>query len=147
MSIRTDLDGYSRFGVYSDTKLANQVFAVELNHRLAAINSPALSVAAHPGVSHTNLGAGIKLGPATGAFLALSRVLTQSAEAGALPILRAATDPQVEGGQYYGPAGRRQYRGAPKQVPLLAGAATRRVGRALWDRSMELSGFRYLTGD
>ncbi len=147
MAIRTDLDNYSRFGVYSDTKLANQVFAVELNHRLAAVNSPAISVAAHPGVSHTNLGASVGLPVGTRAFLALSRVLTQSASAGALPILRAATDPTVEGGQYYGPAGRRQHRGEPRQVPLIAGAATRSVGRTLWDRSMELSGVRYLSGD
>ncbi len=146
MNIRTDLDDYSRFGVYSDTKLANQVFAVELNHRLAAINSPAISVAAHPGVSHTNLGAGVRLPFGTGVLLAISRALTQSAAGGSLPILRAATDPRVEGGQYYGPAGRRQYRGQPKQVPLIAGAATRSVGRVLWDRSMELSGVRYLTG-
>jgi NAD(P)-dependent dehydrogenase (short-subunit alcohol dehydrogenase family) len=147
MKIRTDLDGYSRFGVYSDTKLANQVFAVELNHRLAAINSPAISVVAHPGVSHTNLGTSVQLGPLTRPLLAASKVLTQSAAAGAQPILRAATDPRVEGGQYFGPAGRRQYRGRPKQVPLIAGAATRSVGRALWEQSMELSGVRYLAGD
>ena len=147
MKVRTDLDDYSRFGVYSDTKLANQVFAVELNHRLAAINSPAISVVAHPGVSHTNLGTSVQLGPLARPFLAASKLLTQSAAAGALPILRAATDPHVEGGQYFGPAGRRQYRGRPKQVPLIAGAATRSVGRALWEQSMELSGVRYLTGD
>lgn len=145
--IRTDLDGYARFPVYSDTKLANQVFAVELNHRLAASGSTALSVVAHPGVSHTNLGAGTAIPVATRLLLMASRLATQPASEGALPILRAATDETVEGGQYYGPSGRRQHRGAPRQIPLVAGAAARSLGRRLWAQSMELSGVRYLTGD
>ncbi len=145
--IRTDLDGYSRFAVYSDTKLANQVFAVELNHRLAASGSTAISVVAHPGVSHTNLGAGTAIPVATRLLMLASRVATQSAANGALPILRAATDESVEGGQYYGPAGRRQHRGHPRQIPLVAGAAARPLGRRLWEQSMELSGVRYLTAD
>lgn len=145
--IRTDLDGYSRFAVYSDTKLANQIFAVELNHRLAAAGHTTISVAAHPGVSHTNLGAGTAIPVATRLLLLASRVATQPAVNGALPILRAATDEGVEGGQYYGPSGRRQHRGAPKQIPLVAGAAARPLGRRLWEQSMELSGVCYLTAD
>ncbi len=144
--IPTDLDDYSRFGVYSDTKLANQVFAVELNHRLAAAGSRSISVAAHPGISHTNLGAGIAVPIVTGMLKGLSRLLTQSAADGALPILRAATDPAVEGGQYYGPAGRKQHRGPPKQLPLVNGASRRSLGRKLWDESMDLTDMRYLAG-
>lgn len=146
-SIRTTLDDYQRFSVYSDTKLANQVFAVELNHRLASANSKAISVVAHPGVSHTNLVSGVGSRFATAPMKVLSRLFTQPAADGALPVLRAATDPAVEGGQYYGPSGRRQHRGPPKQIPLIPGAARRAVGRALWERSTELSGVRYLSGD
>ncbi|MEM7272372.1 MAG: SDR family NAD(P)-dependent oxidoreductase [Actinomycetota bacterium] len=136
---------YPRFGIYGDTKWANQVFALELNHRLAAVDSPAVSLAAHPGVSHTNLLAGTSLpGPLRRIGLALSSRLAQSAADGALPTLRAATDPAAEGGQYYGPAGRGQRRGAPKQIPVVGGAATRAHGRELWERSMALTGVRYL---
>lgn len=137
---------YPRFGIYCDTKWANQVFALELNHRLAAVNSPAISLAAHPGITHTNLTASAALGTAlTPATLAVSRRLFQSAEVGALPILRAATDPAVEGGQYYGPGGKKQRKGPPKQIPFVEGVATRSYGRELWDRSMTLTGVRYLT--
>lgn len=144
--VRTDLDDYARFKVYSNTKLANQVFAVELNHRLAAESHPTISVVAHPGVTDTNLAAGVAIPVLTPVLLRLSRVFTQSPTVGALPTLRAATDPTVEGGQYYGPSGRGQHRGAPHQIALVAGAAQRSLGRALWDRSVELSGVQYLAG-
>lgn len=135
-----------RFAIYGDTKWANQVFALELNHRLAAIDSMAISLIAHPGVAHTNLATGIRLpGPATRALLALSHRFTQPAADGALPVLRAATDPAAEGGQYYGPEGRRGHRGAPKQIPVVAGTANRTHGRELWERSMALTGVRFLT--
>lgn len=143
----TDLTDYSRFGAYSNTKLANQVFAVELNHRLRDAGSPAVSVAAHPGVSHTRLTTSSGLGRLTPAVLALSRLVTQSANDGALPILQAATDPEVEGGQYYGPAGRGQRRGAAKQVLLVPGAANRSTGRRLWEQSVALSGVDYAALD
>ena len=147
LTIRTDLGEYSRFGTYEDTKLANLVFAVELNHRLAAENSPAISVACHPGITHTNLAAGIAIPGFTQLALKASQLMFQPVAIGALPILRAATDQTVEGGQYYGPSGRRQRRGVPKQIPLVAGAASRSTGRSLWEQSMDLSGIRYLSGD
>ncbi len=146
-SIPTTLDHYSRFQIYSDTKLANQVFAVELNHRLAAAGRTAISVVAHPGLSRTNLGAGIGIPVLSTLLMGLSRFLTQSAADGALPTLRAATDPAVEGGQYYGPSGRNQHRGPPKQIALVNGASRRSLGRELWQQSMALTGVRYLAGD
>lgn len=138
---------YPRFGIYRDTKWANQVFSLELNHRLAAEHSPAVSVAAHPGVTHTSLARSAMLGSVvTPLALAVSRRFCQSIEAGALPILRAATDPMVEGGQYYGPGGARHRRGPPRQIPVVPGAANRTHGRELWERSMTLTGVRYLVG-
>ncbi len=145
--IPTTLDHYSRFQVYSDTKLANQVFAVELNHRLAAAGRTAISVVAHPGLSHTNLGASLDIPLLSTVLTGLSRFLTQSAADGALPTLRAAADPAVEGGQYYGPSGRNQHRGPPKQIALVNGASRRSLGRQLWHESMALTGVRYLAGD
>ncbi|MEM9651617.1 MAG: SDR family NAD(P)-dependent oxidoreductase [Actinomycetota bacterium] len=144
---RKPRQSYPRMGIYRDTKWANQVFCLELNHRLAAENSPAISVAAHPGVTHTNLTDSSMLGSVlTPAAKAISRRLFQSAPDGALPILRAATDPLVEGGQYYGPGGPGQRSGAPKQIPFLEGVAIRSHGRELWERSMTLTGVRYLDG-
>ena len=142
--VRTDLEDYGRFQVYSDTKLANQVFAVELQHRLVKAGRSTISVAAHPGVSHSNLLSGLGVPLLDKVGLAFSRVLAQPTAAGALPILRAATDPAVQGGEYYGPAGRNQYRGLPHRLPLVNGADRRSLGRELWDRSMTLSGVRYL---
>ncbi len=104
-------------------------------------------MAAHPGVTHTNLAASASVPLLTPVLLRLSRVLTQPATVGALPTLRAATDPAVEGGQYYGPSGRNQHRGRPKQIPLISGASRRSLGRTLWTQSMELTGVRYLIGE
>lgn len=143
------LDSYSRFGTYQATKLANQVFAVELHRRLHRAGSSTISVVAHPGVTHTNLAKSIGL-PVPGfewAALKVSGAVAQSPIEGAGPILRAATDPSVEGGQYYGPGGRKQRRGAPKQILLSPGAANATVARNLWDQSMDLTGVRYLEAE
>ncbi len=139
-----DLERHSRFQSYANSKLANQVFAVELHHRLREAGSTAASLVAHPGVAHTDLARSIGLGPLTPAVLAASRFLAQPAADGALPILRAATDPAAEGGQYYGPGGRRQWRGPAKQILLTPRATGRAAGRRLWRQSIETTGVRYL---
>lgn len=91
---------YSRIGAYGQAKLANLMFTYELQ-RLAP-HGTTVAVAAHPGVSHTEL---IRNAPAALRMPVtwLAPLLTQKAEMGALPTLRAATDPDVTGGQYYGP--------------------------------------------
>lgn len=137
----TSLDGYDPMGVYGATKLANQVFAVELDRRLRAFGSPTISVAAHPGLSATNLFESFGLpGPlALGARLG-AKLVTQPASIGALPQLRAACDPEVRGGSYYGPALPGQFYGPPKEVPVLRHAANLDTGKKLWDLSVELTG-------
>lgn len=143
------LDDYSRFGTYRATKLANQIFAVELNRRLFRAGSATISVAAHPGVTHTNLAKSVRF-PMPGierAALRLSASMAQSPLDGAAPILRAATDPAVEGGQYYGPGGPKQRRGPAKQILLSPGVANASVARKLWRQSMDLSGVRYLESE
>src|SRR4051812_24820607 len=105
---------YSRVGAYGQSKLANLMFTYELQRRLAAHGTTA-AVAAHPGISDTEL---VRNSPAIvrRPVTWLAPVLTQPAAAGALPTLRAATDPSVLGGQYYGPDGLGQGRGFPRPV-------------------------------
>src|SRR5262245_37694579 len=97
-----DLQGersYSRVGAYGQSKLANLMFTYELQRRLSSAGTTTIAVAAHPGLAGTEL---TRHTPATAAFL-YARLLSQTAAMGALPILRAATDPGAIGGQYYGP--------------------------------------------
>lgn len=137
----TTLEGYDPMRVYGATKLANQVFAVELDRRLRAAGSPTISVAAHPGLAATNLFEGFDLpGPlALGARLG-SKLVTQPASVGALPQLRAACEPGVRGGSYFGPAFPGQAYGPPKEVPVLRHAADVDTGTRLWDLSVDLTG-------
>jgi len=137
----TSLDGYDPMAVYSATKLANQVFAVELDRRLRAAGSPTISVAAHPGLSATNLFDSFAMprALAIGARLG-SKLVTQPASIGALPQLRAACEPGVRGGSYFGPAFPGQAYGPPKEIPVLGHAADLDTGTRLWDLSIELTG-------
>jgi NAD(P)-dependent dehydrogenase (short-subunit alcohol dehydrogenase family) len=135
--------GYNPRKAYRQSKLANAIFGLELDRRLRAAGSPVISVLAHPGYSDTNLQS---TGP-TGivkAFLALSnRLVAQSAEQGALPTLYAATAPDVEGGQYYGPDGFQEMRGRPTTVKVIAEGRDTEAGRRLWEISEELTAVGY----
>jgi len=145
---RDDLMGersYRPWRAYGQAKLANLLFATELQRRAEAVSAPLLSLAAHPGYASTNLQAvGPRMsGSRLGAVMASigNRLFAQPAAAGALPTLRAATDPDVHGFTYFGPGGLFAMRGAP--VP---GARTSRAARNaadaawLWQRSAELTG-------
>jgi len=136
---------YSPRGAYQGSKLANAVFAVELDRRLRASGSPAISVFAHPGYSATNLQSTGPTGVAKAAMAISNRILAQSAERGALPTLYAATAPGVEGGDYYGPDGPGEFRGLPKKVEAIPAAYDTDNGRLLWEASQELTGVRYLS--
>jgi NAD(P)-dependent dehydrogenase (short-subunit alcohol dehydrogenase family) len=135
--------GYAPRKAYQQSKLANAIFGLELDRRLRAADSPVISVLAHPGYSATNLQS---TGP-TGimkAFLAVgNRVLAQNAEQGALPTLYAATAPDVEGGEYYGPNGFHEMRGRPTKVNVIAEGTEPANGRRLWEVSEELTGVKY----
>lgn len=137
----TTLEGYDRFAVYGATKLANQVFAIELDRRLRAAGSPTISVAAHPGLAGTNLFEGFDLpGPLQlGAKLG-SKLVTQPASIGALPQLRAACEPGIRGGSYFGPGFPGQAYGPPKEIPVLETASDPDTGQRLWDLSVDLTG-------
>jgi NAD(P)-dependent dehydrogenase (short-subunit alcohol dehydrogenase family) len=140
-----DLDaerGYHKWPAYCQAKLANLVFAKELDRR-----APFASVASHPGYASTNLQqAGPRMvgNKAAEAFMVLGNTLLgQSAAAGAWPSLYAATAPGVEGGQCYGPQGLGQSRGAPGRVRTLRRAADPELGRRLWEVSEERTGVSY----
>jgi NAD(P)-dependent dehydrogenase (short-subunit alcohol dehydrogenase family) len=111
---------YDRVAAYGQAKLANLLFTYELQRRLAAKKAPTIAVAAHPGLANSELNRNLPviIKPAVAVFWPL---VSQSAAMGALPTLRAATDPGVEGGQYYGPDGIGEQRGHPKVVNSSSG--------------------------
>jgi NAD(P)-dependent dehydrogenase (short-subunit alcohol dehydrogenase family) len=136
--------GYAPWRAYGQSKLANLLFMQELQRRG---NGRLASLAAHPGYAATNLPFA---SPKLGGSVLLGRlmwvgnlVLAQSAQAGALPTLRAATDPLARGGEYYGPGGVGEYRGAPKRVGMASRARDPAAAAWLWQRSAELTGVSY----
>lgn len=132
---------YSRAGAYGQSKLANLMFTYELQRRLAR-HGATIAVAAHPGVSNTEL---VRNLPAAfrGPIRWLAPLLTQKPEMGALPTLRAATDPAVVGGQYYGPGGWGEIRGCPKLVASSPDSYDLAVQQRLWTVSEELTGVTF----
>ncbi|ADT97343.1 SDR family NAD(P)-dependent oxidoreductase [Mycolicibacterium gilvum] len=134
---------YNRMGAYTQSKLANLLFTYELQRRLAP-RGKTIAVAAHPGTSTTELARNLPR-PVERAFLAAAPVLfAQTADRGALPTLRAATDPGVLGGQYYGPDGLGQQRGAPVVVASSAQSYDVDQQRRLWEISEELTKVTFL---
>jgi NAD(P)-dependent dehydrogenase (short-subunit alcohol dehydrogenase family) len=131
---------------YQRSKLANAVFAIELDRRLRAAGSTTTSVFAHPGYSATNLQSTGPTGAMKSVLAIGNRLLAQSAERGTLPILYAATAPGVEGGAYFGPDGVAELRGSPKQTKAIPDAYDKDTGTRLWDVSEELTGVRYALG-
>ena len=144
---RADLMGaadYRPWTAYAQSKLANLLFAFELQRRCDAAGVRLLSVAAHPGYAATNLQqAGARMSGdrlrALGAGL-LNAVLGQSAEKGAQSLLRAATDPAAAPADVFGPGGPGEMRGAPRRVGASAAAYDAQDAAWLWRRSVELTG-------
>jgi NAD(P)-dependent dehydrogenase (short-subunit alcohol dehydrogenase family) len=134
---------YDRVAAYGQSKLANLLFTYELQRRLADREQPTTAaLAAHPGSSNTEL---VRNLPAVfkPAVVVLSPLVFQNAAMGALPTLRAATDPAAEGGQYYGPDGLGALRGHPKLVSSSAQSHNEDLQRRLWKVSEELTGVAY----
>ncbi|KUI07855.1 short-chain dehydrogenase [Mycobacterium lehmannii] len=131
--------GYNRVQAYGQSKLANLLFTYELQRRLAAGGAPTIAAAAHPGFSDTELMRYIPV------FVPdiVWKIFTQPADKGALPTLRAATDPGVQGGQYYGPDGIGEVKGNPKLVASSAQSHDEDIQRRLWTMSEELTGVTY----
>jgi NAD(P)-dependent dehydrogenase (short-subunit alcohol dehydrogenase family) len=145
-----DLHGqqrYRKWPAYAQSKLANLLFAYELQRRLSAAGAAAISVAAHPGYAATNLQAA---GPKMLGSSFLERVMdlgnrlfAQSAAMGALPQLYAAVAPAVRGGEYYGPSSIGELWGPPRVVTSTARSRDEGAARRLWEVSEELTGVTY----
>jgi NAD(P)-dependent dehydrogenase (short-subunit alcohol dehydrogenase family) len=133
---------YDRIAAYGQSKLANLLFTYELQHRLAGHRKNTIAVAAHPGTSSTELARNLP-GIFKPAVAVLGPLVFQNAAMGALPTLRAATDPDVEGGQYYGPDGLGEQRGHPKLVSSSAQSHDEDLQHRLWTVSEELTGVTY----
>ncbi|GHH31094.1 oxidoreductase [Lentzea cavernae] len=138
--------GYGASAAYGRSKLANTVLGLELDRRLRAAGSEVVSTLAHPGVTRTNLTprAWEHLGARGKVLARVGLLMAQPLEQGALPQLRAATDPHVRGGQFFGPAGLGETRGRVTEARLSREAADPEVGRRLWDAAQRLTGVSYL---
>ncbi|MBB4684385.1 oxidoreductase [Amycolatopsis jiangsuensis] len=135
---------YRFMAAYNRAKLANLLFAHELDRRLRAARAPTIAVAGHPGLARTE--GGREMNPLIRAALnpkinPLALALSQTAARGALGPLRAATDPHARGGDYFGPRGRTGY---PELVTSSALSHDIRLQRRLWEASERLTGVTYL---
>ena len=137
---------YVPWEAYGASKLANILFARELDRRARKTGLPLISVAVHPGVSRTNI---FENGPGTANLKAkivqlLAPIMTQSDAMGALPIVYAGTMADVRGGEYLGPDGLGELKGSPTRVKPRSNALLTADGERLWKVSEQLTGVSYL---
>jgi NAD(P)-dependent dehydrogenase (short-subunit alcohol dehydrogenase family) len=135
---------YSPWGAYNMSKLANILFARELDRRAREAKTKLVSVACHPGISITNIaqyGTDFK----SRFVKAVGGMIFQDDAKGALPTLYAATAAEVQGGQYIGPGGFGEMGGYPKVVQPRPQALDEQAGRRLWTVSEQLTGVVYPT--
>ncbi|HEX6515026.1 MAG TPA: oxidoreductase [Nocardioidaceae bacterium] len=138
---------YQKWIAYGQSKLANLLFAFELDRRNRAAGLGVASMAAHPGYAATNLQhAGLaqsRLRVEEAVVAAFTRLVAQPADQGALPTLMAATMPGLPGGSYVGPTGPGEARGAPGLVGCSRPARDPELARALWHVSEAATGVTY----
>ncbi|MGH3821790.1 MAG: oxidoreductase [Pseudonocardiaceae bacterium] len=135
---------YNPITAYSASKLANLLFTFELDRRARAARRELVAVAAHPGLTHTELVANTTRMHVRGSFARLTRwgskLVTQGVAVGTLPQLYAATAADVRSGEYFGPASLGEIRGAPGRATPSLAARNERTARLLWERTAELTG-------
>lgn len=140
---------YQKWQAYAQSKLANALFMLELQRRLAQNGSSVLSLGAHPGYAATNLQAAGPKAENTWWKQKLmelaNQVLAQSAEQGAFPQLYAMTEPGLTGGSFWGPNGFKALRGYPVKETPAPEARDEAVARELWTVSERLTGQRFLS--
>jgi NAD(P)-dependent dehydrogenase (short-subunit alcohol dehydrogenase family) len=128
-------DTFSTFGRYSDSKLAMLTFIFELQRRLEKADASTIAVSAHPGGVNTTLMKDLGFFPRL-----LPKILgLNSAETGALQSVKAATDPDVRGGDFYGPSLSLRLWGHPKKYEGNKISKDLIFGKRLWDVSEELT--------
>lgn len=128
---------------YANSKLANMLFTLELQRKLDQASGTTISVAAGPGPTKSDgaqkLIQSISNGLLRNLADSVSNVLMSPSEKGAWPVLRAATDPQVKGGDYFTPSGFMSMRGAPVVKASAESAKNTELAKALWNRTAELT--------
>lgn len=130
---------YNRDQAYAQSKLANLLFAYELDRRLKTNNINTIVTAAHPGYTKTNL-------QANSGFLMsviLNNILAQNVKIGTLPILRAATEENVMGGEYFGPTKMMELKGYPELVKSSDKSYNKDLAKKLWEVSEKLTNLKY----
>jgi NAD(P)-dependent dehydrogenase (short-subunit alcohol dehydrogenase family) len=132
---------YNRVAAYGQSKLANLLFTYELQRRLAP-HGTTVAVAAHPGTANTELGRNLPAG-LRAILPVVEPLISQKAAMGALPALRAATDPSVLGGQYYGPDRLGESRGHPHVVTSSDQSYDLTIQQRLWTVSEDLTGVKF----
>lgn len=133
---------YSKMRAYQQSKLACLMFALELQRRFERVAATTISVAAHPGISTTELSRHIPR-LAYLAFLPVVKLVSHPPRRGMLPILMAATMDGVQGGEYYGPTGFREMIGEPGVAKIAHRARSEERAKQLWQLSEQLTGFSY----
>jgi len=133
-------NGYNKKKAYGQSKRACLVFAYELNRRLSSTSNSTISLAAHPGLSKTNLD---RYFPAI--IRPLGNLFLQSPKKGALPVLYAALEKDLKGGEYIGPNGFQEMRGFPKIVDSDEATKDTEIAKKLWSATEEMTGvyFRF----
>lgn len=134
--------GYSAMKSYGRSKLMNLLFTYELQRHFETKGIDSIAVAAHPGVSDTNLGRFLENKLMFKILIPLMSPFIQSQDMGALPQIRAAADENVKGGEYYGPDGFNEMKGNPKLVQSNAAAHNLEDAKKLWDISEKLTGVK-----
>jgi NAD(P)-dependent dehydrogenase (short-subunit alcohol dehydrogenase family) len=136
--------GYSPIKSYGRSKLSNLLFTYELQRKIEATGINSMAVAAHPGVSNTNLGRFLEDKLIFKILKPLMMPFIQSQDMGALPQIRASVDENVKGGEYYGPDGFREMKGFPVRVQSNAASHNPQDAKKLWQVSEKIIGVSFL---
>ena len=131
---------YTPMKSYAQSKLANLLFTYELQRYFETKGIDSIAVAAHPGVSHTNLIRHVENKLIIKLFAPILKMIAQSADKGALPEIRASVDPSVKGGEFYGPMGYREISGHPVKVKSTRASHSKEDAKKLWEISEKLTG-------
>lgn len=131
---------YDPTASYTQSKLANLVFALELHRRLKAAGSPIKSIGCHPGYSDTELQSTGPFGLFKGVYKITNALFAQGADLGSYPTVLAAADPRAVSGGYYGPTGAFDTRGPVGDADIASRTLNEEVGARLWQMSEELVG-------
>ncbi len=134
---------YKPMKAYGRSKLSNLLFTYELQRKLEAAKKNTIVAAAHPGVALTNLARHME-----GKFLfkiltPLFKMMAQDPSMGALPQIRACVDPEVKGSEYYGPDGKKEYKGFPVVVQSNEASHNQSDAAKLWMESEKLTGVKF----